>query len=48
MQTQKTEAALAVVSEADEVSGPSEGVPGDVEPGGARQQLIGEGRGLEE
>ena len=37
-----------VVSEADEVSGLGEGIPGDVEPGGARQQLIGEGRGLEE
>ena len=38
----------AVISEADEVAGLGEGAPGDVEPGGARQQLIGEGRGLEE
>ena len=30
------------------MSGLREGVPGDVEPAGARQQLIGEGRGLEE
>ena len=38
----------AVVAEADEVSGLGEGVPGDVEPGGARQELVGVRRGLEE
>ena len=38
----------AVVAEADEVAGLGEGVPGDVEPGGARQQLVGVRRGLEE
>ena len=38
----------AVVAEADEVSGLGEGVPGDVEPGGARQELVGVGAGLKE
>ena len=38
----------AVISEADEVAGLGEGIPGDVEPGGARQQLVGIGAGLEE
>ena len=38
----------AVVAETDEVAGLGEGAPGDVEPGGARQQLIGIGAGLEE
>ena len=28
--------------------GRGEGIPGDVEPGGARQQLVGIGAGLEE
>ena len=39
---------LAVVAEADEVAGLGEGIPGDVEPAGARQQLVGIGAGLEE
>ena len=39
---------LAVIAEADEVAGLGEGVPGDVEPGGARQELVGVRRGLEE
>ena len=30
------------------MSGLGEGIPGDVEPGGARQQLVGVRRGLEE
>ena len=30
------------------MAGLGEGVPGDVEPGGARQQLVGVGAGLEE
>ena len=38
----------SVVAKADEVSGLGEGVPGDVEPAGARQQLVGVRRGLEE
>jgi hypothetical protein len=38
----------SVVAEADEVAGLGEGAPGDVEPGGARQQLVGVRRGLEE
>ena len=38
----------AVVSYPDDVSGLGEGVPGDVEPAGARQQLVGVRRGLEE
>ena len=38
----------AVVSEADEVARRGEGAPGDVEPGGARQELVGVGAGLKE
>ena len=30
------------------MAGRGEGIPGDVEPGGARQQLVGIGAGLEE
>jgi len=37
-----------VIAEADEVAGLGEGDPGDVEPGGARQELVGVGAGLEE
>ena len=37
-----------VIAKADEVAGLGEGGPGDVEPGGARQQLVGVGAGLEE
>jgi hypothetical protein len=38
----------AVVAETDKVAGLVEGIPGDVEPAGARQQLVGIGAGLEE
>jgi len=37
-----------VVAEADEVAGGGEGRPGDVEPAGAGQQLVGIGAGAEE
>ena len=39
---------LAVIAEADEVAGLGERIPGDVEPGGAGQQLVGVGAGLKE
>ena len=39
---------LFVVPEADEVAGGGEGRPGDVEPAGAGQQLVGIGAVAEE
>ena len=39
---------LLVVAEADVVAGSSEGIPGDVEPGGASEELVGQGVVLEE
>jgi len=39
---------LFVVPEADEVAGVGEGRPGDVEPAGAGQQLVGIVAGVEE
>ena len=39
---------LFVVVDADEVAGSSEGCPGDVEPIGTGQELVGKGVGLQE
>ena len=39
---------LLVVPDADEVAGWGEGIPGDVEPTIAGQELVGEGVGLQE
>ena len=39
---------LLVVIDADEVAGWSEGRPGDVEPAGAGEELVGQGVGLQE
>ena len=39
---------LLVVAEADVVAGLGEGAPGEMEPSGAGEELVGEGVGLEE
>ena len=39
---------LLVITDADVVAGRAEGVPGDVEPGGGGQQLVGVVAGAEE
>ena len=35
----------AVIAKADEVAGLGEGIPGEVEPGGAGEKLVGESVG---
>ena len=37
---------LFVVAEADVMAGWAEGIPGEVEPGGGGEELVGEGVGL--
>ena len=37
-----------IIANADVVAGSGEGIPGDVEPGGAGEELVGEGVGFEE